>query len=61
MRAGWRRPAVILAVVLDAAVAVAALVALANGFSPVVLAVAAILGVAPWAAIIDDAEKPRRR
>jgi hypothetical protein len=25
------------------------------------LAFAAILGMAPWAAIIDDAERPRRR
>lgn len=35
--------------------------ALANGFGPIVIAFAAILVIAPWAAIIDDAERPRRR
>jgi hypothetical protein len=56
----WRRPAVILAVALDIAVAIGAVLAILNGFSPIVLAFAAILAMAPWAAIIDDAEKPKR-
>ena len=55
-----RRPAVLLAIVLDVVVVVGALALLANGASFVVLALAAILAIAPWAAIIDDAEKPRR-
>jgi hypothetical protein len=42
-------------------VVIGALALLANGGSLVVLALAAILAIAPWAAIIDDAEKPRRR
>ena len=54
------RPAVALAIVLDAVVGVAAVWALLNGFSPIVLAFAAILAIAPWAAIIDDTERPRR-
>jgi hypothetical protein len=56
-----RRPAVLLAIALDVIVVIGALVLLANGGSLVVLALAAILAIAPWAAIIDDAEKPRRR
>jgi len=56
----WRRPAVVVAIALDVLVAVAALVALALGFSPIVLAFAAILAIAPWASIIDDQERPRR-
>jgi len=56
-----RRPAVLLAIALDVAVVIGALVLLANGGSLVILAIAAILVIAPWAAIIDDAEKPRRR
>ena len=56
----WRRPAVILAVALDIAVVIGAVLAILNGFSPIVLAFAAILAMAPWAAIIDDAEKPKR-
>jgi len=56
-----RRPAVLLAIALDVAVVIVALVLLANGGSLVVLAIAAFLVIAPWAAIIDDAEKPRRR
>ena len=59
-RSFWRRPAVILAIALDLAVAIVAVLAIVNGFSPIVLAFAAILGMAPWAAIIDDAEKPKR-
>lgn len=59
-RRPWRRPAVILAVALDLAIAVAAIVLLVNGGSLVILAIAVILGFAPWAAIIDDAERPRR-
>ena len=59
-RGFWRRPAVILAVALDIAVVVVAVLAVLNGFSPIVLAFAAILAMAPWAAIIDDAEKPKR-
>jgi hypothetical protein len=59
-RAFWSRPAVILAVALDIAVVIVAVVAILNGFSPIVLAFAAILAMAPWAAIIDDAEKPKR-
>jgi len=58
---GWRRPAVVLAIVLDVAVLVLTLVALLNGVSLIVLAFAVILGIAPWAAIIDDAERPKRR
>jgi hypothetical protein len=61
MRAGWRRPAVLLALALDLGIVVVTVVALLNGASWVVVALAAILGFAPWAAIIDDAEKPRRR
>ena len=60
-RSFWRRPAVVLALVLDAAVVIATVWALANGFQPIVIAFAAILGMAPWAAIIDEAERPRRR
>ena len=60
-RATWRRPAVVLAIVLDVVVVVVALVAIANGFSPIVLAFAAILGMAPWASIIDQREGPGRR
>ena len=56
----WRRPAVVLAIALDVAVLIVAVIALLNGFSPIVLAFAAILAMAPWAAIIDDAEKPKR-
>ena len=48
-----------LALALDAVVIVVALVVLANGGSLVILALAAILGFAPWAAIIDDAESGR--
>jgi len=47
--------------VLDAVVIVGALVLLANGASLVVAAIAAILAIAPWAAIIDDAERPKRQ
>jgi hypothetical protein len=54
------RPAVVLAIVLDVVVVVVALVAIANGFSPIVLAFAAILGMAPWASIIDQREGPRK-
>jgi hypothetical protein len=60
-RATWRRPAVVLAIVLDVVVVVVALVAIAKGFSPIVLAFAAILGMAPWASIIDQREGPGRR
>jgi hypothetical protein len=60
-RGTWRRPAVVLAIVLDVVVVVVALVAIANGFSPIVLAFAAILGMAPWASIIDQREGPGRR
>jgi hypothetical protein len=47
--------------VLDAVVVIGTVWALANGFEPIVIAFAAILVIAPWAAIIDDAERPRRR
>ena len=60
MSDGLRRPAVILAIVLDVAVVIGAILALLNGFSPIVIAFAAILAIAPWAAIIDDAERPKR-
>jgi hypothetical protein len=60
-RAVLRRPAVILAIALDVAVVIGAIVALLNGFSPIVLAFAAILAMAPWAAIIDDSERPKRQ
>ena len=56
-----RRPAVLLAIVLDVVVAIGAIVLLMNGGSLVILAIAAILAIAPWAAIIDDAERPRRK
>jgi hypothetical protein len=56
-----RRPAVVLAIVLDVIVIVVAIVALANGFSPIVLAFAAILAMAPWASIIDQSDGPRKR
>ena len=55
------RPAVVLAIVLDVVVVVAALVAVANGFSPIVLAFAAILAMAPWASIIDQRDGPGPR
>ncbi len=55
-----RRPAVLLAVTLDAAVVIVTAWALLNGFQPIVIAFAAILVIAPWAAIIDDAERPRQ-
>jgi hypothetical protein len=54
------RPAVVLAIVLDVVVVGAALVAVANGFSPIVLAFAAILALAPWASIIDQRDGPGR-
>ena len=59
-RAVLRRPAVILAIALDVAVVIGAILALLYGFSPIVLAFAAILAMAPWAAIIDDSERPKR-
>lgn len=55
-----RRAALALALGLDAFVIVAAIVALANGAPGFVIAVAVILGLAPWAAIIDEQERPRR-
>ena len=55
------RPAVVLAIVLDVVVVAAALVAVANGFSPIVLAFAAILAMAPWASIIDQRDGPGPR
>jgi hypothetical protein len=58
-RRAWRRPAVLLAIALDVAIAVVTAVLLANGGSLVILAIAAILGFAPWAAIIDDSERRR--
>lgn len=62
MRAGWRRPAALLALVLSVGSIVAAVVAVvAFDASPVVLALGAILAIAPWTAIIDDREGPRRR
>jgi hypothetical protein len=51
----------VLAIVLDVVVVSVALVAVANGFSPIVLAFAAILAMAPWASIIDQREGPGRR
>jgi hypothetical protein len=56
----WRRPAVLLAIGLDILVFLVALIAIANGFSPIVLAFAAILAMAPWASIIDQREGPRK-
>ena len=55
------RPAVVLAIVLDIVVVAVALVAVANGFSPIVLAFAAILAMAPWASIIDQRDGPGPR
>jgi hypothetical protein len=60
-RPWYRRPPILLAVALDALVAVGAAGALALGAPPFVVAVAVILGIAPWAAIIDEQERPRRR
>lgn len=60
-RPAWRRPAVLLAIALDAAVVIATAWALVNGFQPIVVAFAAILAIAPWAAMIDEWERPRRR
>ncbi len=59
-RPWYRRPPIVLSIVLDAFVAVAAVVALANGAPGFVILVAVILGLAPWAAIIDEQERPRR-
>jgi hypothetical protein len=52
---------VLVALSIDGIVVVAALGLLATGASPLVLAFAAILGVAPWASIIDQREGPRHR
>ena len=63
-RPAGRRPgraALALAVGLDVVVAVGVVFALANGAPPFVVAVAVILGIAPWAAIIDEHERPRGR
>jgi hypothetical protein len=60
-RATWRRPAVLLAIALDVVVLALALLALVNGFSPIVLAFAVILAMAPWASILDQREGPGRR
>ncbi len=60
-RPAWRRPAVLLAITLDVVVLALAILAIVNGFSPIVLAFAAILGMAPWASIIDQREGPRKR
>ena len=46
---------------LDAFVALGAVIALANGAPGFVILVAVILGLAPWAAIIDEQERPRRK
>jgi hypothetical protein len=59
-RAWLRRPAVLLAIALDVVVVIVGGVLLANGASLVIIAIAVILAIAPWAAIIDDAERPRR-
>lgn len=59
-RLARRRPAVLLAIILDIVVIAVALVAIANGFSPIVLAFAAILAMAPWASIIDQGDGPRK-
>ena len=56
----YRRPPILLAVGLDVLVAVGTVGALALGAPPFVIAVAVILGIAPWAAIIDEQERPRR-
>ena len=55
-----RRAALALALGLDVFVVIACVVALANGAPGFVIAIAVILGLAPWAAIIDDQERPRR-
>ena len=60
-RPWYRRPPILLAVALDVLVAVGTAGALALGAPPFVIAVAVILGIAPWAAIIDEQERPRRR
>ena len=56
-----RRAALALAIGLDVFVAVGTVVALGLGAPPFVLALALILGVAPWAAIIDEQERRPRR
>jgi hypothetical protein len=60
-RPWYRRPPILLAVGLDVLVAMGAAGALALGAPMFVLVVAVILGIAPWAAIIDEQERPRRR
>jgi hypothetical protein len=55
-----RRAAFALAIGLDAFVVVACIVALVNGAPGFIVAIALILGLAPWAAIIDEQERPRR-
>ena len=60
-RATWWRPAVVLAILLDVVVIALALLALESSFSPIVLAFAAILALAPWASIIDQREGPGPR
>jgi hypothetical protein len=56
----WRRPAVLLAIAIDVVVVIGVVVLVANGGSPVLVALGAILAFAPWAAIIDEMERPRR-
>ena len=61
MRRPRRRPALLLATALSAvALAMAVGAVLLLDASPIVLALGAILAIAPWASIIDDQERPRR-
>jgi len=60
-RPWYRRPPILLSIALDGFVAVVAVLVLANGAPGFVMVVAVILGLAPWAAIIDEQERPRRR
>lgn len=61
-RASWRRPAVLAAVALAVIVAAAAVrLVMFAGASPIVLVLALVLAIAPWASIIDEREGPRRK
>jgi hypothetical protein len=54
-----RRRALALAVVLDVVAVVGAIVLTVATGQPIFLAFGLILAVAPWAAVIDDAERRR--
>lgn len=54
-----RSRAVALALILDVVALVGGIVLTAATGQPIFLAFALILGVAPWASVIDDAERRR--